>query len=212
MPSQTDSSPKIHHVAAGRYSITSHPSPLWKTFPPGTRLRDLEGQTTISFPAESVFSFKDYLVRFQGSLPYHEAATLFHSLSDQLKTLSSLHGHYVPFYSPQDVIVIDGRGYVARPEVLFVVEDEQNSYPESLSNVPFIPPEIKATGPPIVTPACSLYTMASLVGASMFPKWSQHMSAEEIAATLSEIVTTPLYWAILRCTATRPTDRVILYI
>ena len=203
-------------VAPGRYSFTTRNSPLWTTFPPGTRIDagndGEEGEVTVSFPAESAFSLKDLLAQHKNMLPYSEAVALFHGLAQQFKTLASMHQLFNPFYDPRGIIVINGRGCVANPGALISSVDVGTPYTGSVERMPFLPPEVHTDKPNVLTPACAIYTLAALTGASMYPNWTQHMSTAEVTNQISEIVTTPLYWCLVRCLAVKPEERVILYL
>lgn len=200
-------------VAPGRYSLTTSASALWKTFPPGTRVSTSDdGTTIVTFPAKSAFSFKDFLLKHGKQLPYHVAVTFFHGLAEQFSRLATLHNLFDPFYDPRNIIVIDGRGYTAHPGGLISTTDRNVPYQSSIQKMPFLPPEVHSDRPNVLTPACGMYTLASLTGASMFPTWGQRMSASDISNQIEEIVTTPLYWCLMRCLEINPDDRVILYL
>jgi hypothetical protein len=200
-------------VAPGRFSLSTRDSPLWKTFPPSTRVQTHDDDVvTVSFPAKSVISFKDLLSQYHNQLPYSVAVAFFHGLVKQFTTLSAAHQLFSPFYDPRNIIVIDGRGYIANPNALISIIDGGTPYTESAENVPFIPPEVHLGKPNLLTPACGIYTLAALTGASIFPHWAQRMSDDDITEQLHEIVTTPLYWCLLRCLAVDPEERVILYL
>ena len=199
-------------VAPGRFSLSTRDSPLWKTFPPGTRVQTQDNITIVSFPAKSVISFKDLLSQYHNQLPYSVAVTFFHGLIKQFTTLSAAHQLFSPFYDPRNILVINGQGYIAHPGALIDIIDGGTPYTDSVKDAPFLPPEVHTGKPNVLTPACGIYTLAALTGASMFPHWAQSMSVDDVTEQIDEIVSTPLYWCLMRCLAVKPEERVILYL
>lgn len=211
MPTLLNLDPTL--VAPGRYSLRTRSSPLWKTFPSGTRTQTHDNDVvTVSFPAKSVLSFKELLSQYKNSLPHSVAVAFLHGLTEQFSVLASAHQLFSPFYDPRNILVIDGRGYIANPNALISIIDGGTPYTESVENAPFLPPEVHLEKPNLLTPACGIYTLAALTGASIFPHWAQSMSDDDITEQLHEIVTTSLYWCLLRCLAVEPEERVILYL
>ena len=204
---------ELKNSAPGRYTLDSTPSPLWSTLPPGSSVADaVGGATAVSFPAASADPLARYIETSGGQLTYARAVVLLSSLVMQLRVLEARHGLTVPFYSPDDIIVVDGRGYVASPDALQPLVDGEFVVTGDRTRLPFLPPECPDTGQFVGKPGCSLYTLASLAGACLFPKWPQRSTYADCKATLEPIVLTSLYWAILRCLGDEPSERVYLYL
>ena len=81
-------------------------------------------------------------------------------------------------------------------------------------DLPFVPPELKSGGRKNITvdARISLYTLAGLCGASLFPTWDAMSSYQEILHILDPIKHTSLYWCLLRCLETSVDDRVFLFV
>jgi hypothetical protein len=205
--------PKLHQPAAGHYAFESSPSPLWNTFPPGTTVNTSHEKTIVSFPSKSAMTLGDYIKSKHDSLPYIDAQKLLTSLVRQLMELQHQHGLLVPLYTPNAVVVIDGGGYVADPAILESLEDGKIHFKGSVEHVPFIPPEVSSSkSASVLVPGSAYYTLASLIGATMFPSWPQRASRTDHIALLEPIITTSLYWCLLRCLEEDPTQRVFLYL
>ena len=155
----------------------------------------------------------DYIKSKQDSLPYIDAQRLLTTLVRQLMELQQKHGLLVPFYTPNAIIVIDGGGYVANPVVLEKPDNGQVQFKGSIEHVPFIPPEVSSSkSVSTLVSGSAYYTLASLIGATMFPSWPQRASRTENVALLEPIIMTPLYWCLLRCLEEDPAHRVFLYL
>lgn len=205
--------PELHQSAAGHYVLESSPSPLWSTLPPGTTVNTSQEKAIVSFPSKSAMTLGDYIKTKQDSLPYIDAQKLLTTLVRQLMELQQKHGLLVPFYTPNAIIVIDGGGYVADPAVLESLDDGKVQFKGSVEHVPFIPPEASSSKSALIlVPGSAYYTLASLIGATMFPSWPQRASRTENVALLEPIITTPLYWCLLRCLEDDPVQRVFLYL
>ena len=206
--------PKLQQHTAGRYILESSSSPLWHTFPPGTTINTSSDTSSISFLSKSAMTLKEYIKTKQGSLPYIDAQKLLTTLVRQLMELQQKHGLLVPLYTPNAIVVIDGGGYVADPAILEPLNDGKVKFKGDIKLFPFIPPEVSSSkGSLTLTPSCAYYTLASLIGATMFPaSWPQRASQEDNIALLEPIITTPLYWCLLRCLEEDPVQRVFLYL
>ena len=155
----------------------------------------------------------DYIKSNQNSLPYIDAQKLLTSLIRQLMELQHKHGLLVPLYTPNAIIVIDGGGYVATPSILESLEDGKVWTKGDIKHAPFIPPEVSSSkSASVLVPGSAYYTLASLVGATMFPAWPQQASRTDNIALLEPIITTSLYWCLLRCLEEDPALRVFLYL
>lgn len=202
----------IIQPSPGQYVIKSTPSPLWSCFVLSSKVHNTSDSSTISFSASRVETFKQYMVRNQ-EMSYQDAYRLIIGLHHQLVELNK-HHMTIPIFAPLGIILVDGRGYIADPSLVSTLENDKVHIKELPSDTPFIPPELQKSSKSgwTVNNHISLYTLAALCGAAMFPNWKDDANYSEMVSYLSPIKNTSLYWCLLRCLENNATDRVFLFV
>ena len=203
----------ITQPSPGIYSIQSQPSPLWSCFVPSAKVHNTTNTTTILFSASKVETFKQYMVR-NSAMSYQDAYRLLIGLYDQLIELHTRQSLTVPIFSPLGIIIVDGRGYLADPSLVMPLADGKVHIPKISHDLPFVPPELRTGSKKnqTVDARISLYTLAALCGAAIFPDWNALADYHELVHLLEPIKNTSLYWCLLRCLETCPDDRVFLFL
>ena len=203
----------ISQPSPGVYSLKSRPSPLWSSFVPSTKTQNSSDGTTITFSALRVETLQEYLLR-EESMSYHSACRLVIGLHTQLVDLQTSHGLTIPFFSPLGILIVDGSGYVADPSLLLPLADDKVHLVKIPPDLPFIPPELRKGSKKDLTLdfRISLYSLACLCGAAMFPNWNAEVSYSETVKYLEPIKNTSLYWCLLRCLENAVEERVFLFV
>ena len=203
----------ISQPSPGLYSLKSVPSLLWSSFVPSTKIHNTPKNTTITFSASRVETLQQYLIR-EESMSYQDAYRLVIGLHTQLVDLQSRHGLTIPIFSPLGIIIVDGSGYIADPSLLSPLADGKVHLPKIPRDLAFVPPELRKDSKKELTldSRISLYSLASLCGAAMFPNWSDQASYNDVVKYLEPIKNTSLYWCLLRCLERGVEDRVFLFV
>ncbi len=149
-----------------------------------------------------------FVKRQAGAIGYQAAVALAVSLGSQYSRLLA-RGFVAPLYAPEDILVVDGQGFLADPEAI-VAQGTRISMP--VRDASFVPPELRgsATATATATAAAGYYTLACVVADAIFPGIPESPSDDDIAAALEPIVGLPLYWCLRRCLSVSPEERVFL--
>lgn len=154
----------------------------------------------------------------------HDALlNLVKTLYAQMYALEASHGRAVPYFSLDDIIVIsDAMALFINDDKLFEVTPSGTidvTRAIGREDGSFYPPELSGSGklaslPYTVSSRCAYYSFGMLVAycATLNPALALRKVALKKEGVLAPIQGTKLYWFILRCCASNPARRFMLYV
>lgn len=182
-------------------------------------IEDTDSGIEITLNVGSVQSLPQYVSKQKGFLSYQDCNTIFYDVGNQIMYLERNNYTLVDIL-PEDILVLDDKHYIYCGILnLFSLSDEDNSMVKVNSIVksgPFSTPEITSLReiPVNIHKSAWMFSLGYMLSYFMTNdvKLMSEKSLETVRESLSAILDTKLYYALLRCCHDRPSERIFLYV
>ena len=189
-------------------------SNFWKFFPwerlSILRFRFSEDKTIIRFSATSVETLDQFMAQKHRRISYDNALGLFLDIGKQLETLEKK-SIGIPQFEIDDIIVVNANTffYINQNKILPINDQNVMSMEVPIKKNKFSPPELIAIKslPNILPYQSGMYSLAALICFCL-----TNNDDNDYPIALQSILTTPLYYALIRCLHKNPKKRFYLMI
>lgn len=168
-------------------------------------------QKKMTVEAESVMPLKKLLKKHDKKLPYHMCMELLFNIGNQIQTLESL-DIGIAFIDLDDIIVINETTFLfINDKKIMNIKNNQIVIDTPLKKNMFFSPELKLIKklPTKISYKSSFFSLGLIIA---FCYFNFNLDGKEIKKKLRPIMTTKLYWALLRLLEQNPRDRYYLII
>ena len=189
-------------------------SNFWKLFPwerlSILRFKFSEDKTIIRFSATSVETLDQFIAQKHRRLSYDNALGLFLDIGNQLETLEKRRLG-IPQFDIDDIIVVNANTffYINQDKILSITDEKKMLVEVPIHKNKFSSPELKAIKslPNTLPFQSGMFSLAALTSFCLTDDDNHNYSI-----ALQSILTTPLYYALLRCLHKEPIKRFYLMI
>lgn len=217
---------KVQKIGEGQYVMKINKNEENLIFYKSLQLEDIEHSVKdtdagveITLTVDSVQSLPQYIAKQQGFLSYQDCNSIFYDIGNQILYLERNNYTLVDIL-PEDILVLDDKHYIYCGILnLFSFSDEDNSMVKVNSIVkssPFSTPEITTLReiPVNIHKSAWMFSLGYMLSYFMTKdaKLLSEKSLDVVKESLSAILDTKLYYALLRCCHDIPSERIFLYV